>query len=177
MNRRSNDLICVSCGSRFSGGNAARYCSDECAMKIVARRLVETAKADGDCLVRPSYGPRALYPVVEFRGKTWKVHRLVWWAKRGPIPSGIQIRHSCDRPQCCNVDHMSLGTALDNSNDKLAKQRQTRGRAHWSNKLSEDDVRMVRASPKRHSELARQLGVSAEAIIRIRQRKCWRHVE
>jgi hypothetical protein len=44
-------------------------------------------------------------------------------------------------------------------------------------KLTEDQVREVLRSSERNSVIARRLGVSKDAIERIRARKAWRHVE
>jgi DNA-binding transcriptional regulator YiaG len=44
-------------------------------------------------------------------------------------------------------------------------------------KLTPDDVRAIRAAPEvRASEFARRFGVSARAVLEVRQRKTWRHV-
>ena len=46
------------------------------------------------------------YGNVNFNGKAWKVHRIVYELMRGPIPTGFTIDHLC-RVRCCiNPDHL-----------------------------------------------------------------------
>lgn len=51
-------------------------------------------------------------------------HRLAWELANGPIPDGMLIRHFiCDNPPCCNVEHLRLGTQVDNMADMVTKRR------------------------------------------------------
>jgi hypothetical protein len=48
---------------------------------------------------------------------TITVHRLAWILAYGPIPEGKLVRHKCDIPNCCNHEHLELGTAKQNRQD------------------------------------------------------------
>jgi len=52
-----------------------------------------------------------------------------------------------------------------------------RGEKAAASKLTEDDVRYIRASSESGAALARKYGVSKVAISAIRRRRTWRHVE
>lgn len=50
-------------------------------------------------------------------------HRVAWGLERGPIPAGLWVLHRCDNPPCVRIDHLFLGTALDNNRDSASKGR------------------------------------------------------
>lgn len=63
-----------------------------------------------------------------FNNKKWhlSVPRASWIIFKGDIPSNMIICHNCpngDNPQCCNPDHMFLGTSRENTRDMMKKKR------------------------------------------------------
>ena len=52
-----------------------------------------------------------------------RAHRVSYRVFTGPITNNMIVLHSCDVPACCNPQHLRLGTHLDNSNDKLIRNR------------------------------------------------------
>lgn len=108
------------------------------------------------------------------------VHRLSYEAFCGPIPAGSLVCHKCDQPLCVNPTHLFLGTHKDNTDDKCRKGRQrwnlNLGAARYGAKLTEDQVRAIRASPKRNKDIAADYGLAANSISNIRSRKLWRHI-
>jgi len=58
-------------------------------------------------------------------GKSYGIHRLVWEVFKGDIPQGLYVLHKCDNPSCINTEHLYIGTAADNTRDKV-KRRRTR---------------------------------------------------
>lgn len=55
------------------------------------------------------------------------------------------ILHSCDNPRCINIDHLSLGTVLDNVADRQAKGRQAKGMTCARTVHSDEVVAAIRA--------------------------------
>ncbi len=71
------------------------------------------------------------YGKFKMRRKTRPAHRVAYEMHIGPIPDGILVCHRCDNPGCVNPAHLFLGTAQDNMSDKVAKNRQSKGRDVW----------------------------------------------
>lgn len=116
------------------------------------------------------------------------VHRLAWETWRGSIPEGISVCHHCDNRPCFNPDHLFLGTYADNNRDMAAKGRHysrsrpgsvPRGEIHGSAKLTEADVRLIRAAyaaGESFESIAAHLPVSATTVSRIVRGRLWAHV-
>lgn len=95
------------------------------------------------------------YGRLQINGKSYYAHRVVFYLCNpglielsAPDDSNEEkfVMHSCDNPICCNPNHLSLGSHLDNMQDKVLKGRQVRYRSAGSPraKFTEDDVRWIR---------------------------------
>ena len=73
------------------------------------------------------------YGSFRVKGRETLTHRFSYLLHKGPIPKGMLVLHSCDRPACVNPAHLFVGTQKDNMQDMLAKGRATRpsGPLHW----------------------------------------------
>lgn len=105
--------------------------------------------------------------------KMRRLHRLVYELHNGPIPDGMFVCHTCDNPQCCNPDHLFIGSPMDNSVDMVRK-----GRQAWQ-KLSVNDVQYIKSNPDSLSprRLADMFGVSRRSVRDIHSGNTWKHVE
>lgn len=63
------------------------------------------------------------YGQIKIDYKNRKTHRVAWELAHGPIPKGMMVCHKCDNPPCCNVEHLFLGTARENTQDMVSKGR------------------------------------------------------
>lgn len=127
--------------------------------------------------------------------KTIRAHHFAWEEKRGPVPAGMDLCHTCDTPNCVRNDdegtyevdgldlprqgHLFLGTNRDNQRDKQAKGRGIQGETAGRAKLTEADVRTIRllaAQGYRRVWLARKFGVTPALISGIVLGRLWRHV-
>ena len=123
-----------------------------------------------------------------------RAHRLAWVLENGPIPEGLIILHSCDNPKCCNVEHLSLGTKKDNSQDMLSKGRHytpfreldfnrgnpetaARGEDNGNSTLTEELVKEIRAFEGNHQQAADYFNISHTNAWRVRTFRSWEHVE
>lgn len=107
--------------------------------------------------------------------------RVAWELTHGPIPKGLNVCHRCDNPKCCNRAHLFLGTQKNNMADaaqkgRISRSHQKKGVEHHDAKLTEDDVRAIRVSPKQQRDIAREFGISQANVYYIRARKTWTHV-
>lgn len=83
-------------------------------MAIRLRRLSKPA-TNGCRIWQGNCTPRG-YPLVGKGGHgngNMYAHRAAWIEKRGPIPKGMQIHHTCENPRCINVRHMELTTQAE----------------------------------------------------------------
>jgi len=73
------------------------------------------------------------YGVVHYPGKntTIRAHVLSYTLCKGEVPSGMCVLHSCDNRECCNPDHLFVGTRGDNNRDRAQKKR---CRNQWTGK-------------------------------------------
>lgn len=49
--------------------------------------------------------------------------RASWLIHFGEVPDGMFVCHRCDNPECTNPEHLFLGSAADNAQDKERKER------------------------------------------------------
>lgn len=131
------------------------------------------------------------YGQVAYKGRPHTVHRLMYQLKVGDTGS-LFCCHKCDNPPCCNVDHLFLGTAADNSNDKIAKGRHkccpigfkkkpnqiARGERHGFAKLADEQVLEIRRLyPSVNGvELAKMFCVGHTLIYSIIHGRKWKHL-
>lgn len=119
------------------------------------------------------------YGQINVEGTPLAAHRVSYEVHRGPIPDGLHVCHHCDNPACINPEHLFLGTNDDNMADRDAKGRGIifRGEGHGSSKLTEADVRAIRAAKGvSQRKLAEVYGVSGKQICMVRNGKQWAHV-
>ena len=140
------------------------------------------------------------YGVIQKDGKRKRTHRAIWEYKNGAIPEGMCVCHTCDVPDCVNINHLFLGTQNDNMHDMQKKGRKVvnsnpiKGENHWtkkhpeniaklygekngSSKLTEREVKSILEENKktRHSEsyYAKKYSVGRSTIGRILRRESW----
>jgi len=109
-------------------------------------------------------------------------HRQSWKQRRGEIPYGLQVLHTCDNPPCFNPRHLFLGTCKDNAEDAANKKRTCIGEKNAMSKLSELEVLSIRELYHHgvrglgQIEMARKFGVTKITIRKIIKRITWRHI-
>lgn len=104
------------------------------------------------------------------------VHRGVLEAFIGPCPDGMQCRHKDGDKMNNRLDNLAWGTPLENAADMKLHGHGPVGERHGMAKITENDVREIRASNEKQRVLAKRYGVLQATISSIRKKKLWKHV-
>ena len=168
----------------------------------VAQRLWAKTEDVAGCWLWLGAKSNKGYGNIYYKGSTWRTHRLAWFLSRGPIPDGLLVCHHCDNPACINPEHLFVGTVGDNSKDMLSKgrgvfqkypERRARGDRHGTHtqpqswlgerngaaKLTGVQVQAIivqyASGHVTQLSLARQYGVSFQAVCKIIRGQRWGH--
>jgi hypothetical protein len=109
-------------------------------------------------------------------------HRLSWEIhNKQKIPEGMFVMHKCDNPECCNPDHLMIGTPKENTQDMIKKGRKRvvapLGTENGKSVLNEEKVRFIRSSDLPHAKLAKLLEVSPSCVRGVRTGRTWGHIK
>lgn len=104
------------------------------------------------------------------------VHALVAGAFLGPRPAGLVVNHKDFDRTNNHVSNLEYITQRQNIDHALEGGRFYRGEANPAAKLTEAQVRQIRASTESQRACARRFGVSKITVQRIRHGIIWRHV-
>ena len=186
-------LLCEAHAERGNG----KYCSKACqwnqdnSITVSARKAAQFDKyldkspEHNGCWIWTGERNKAGYGTIRVLIGTKRTrvlaHRYAWEQVNGPIPEGLCCLHTCDNPPCirAGVDgHLFLGSNRDNTMDKVAKGRQTKGEQVYYAKLTDNAVMQIRnlAAEKTIKELALQFDVHRSTIEYVLLRKTWKHL-
>ena len=118
--------------------------------------------------------------------KSERVHRTAFliangWLPRGKGGSSLLIRHTCDVRLCCNPEHLIVGTALDNVNDAISRDRAVapptyHGASHPRAKMTWAKARLARRLKQRGdtcASLARRFSVGETTMGHLLAGRTW----
>lgn len=115
---------------------------------------------------------------LKYAGKTWKASRFLFTHLKEEIRDGMYLLHSCDNEACVNPGHLRQGTQFENMHDMISRGRQFKGqRIGKPKKLTEPQVREIRAAEGSHAAIAKRYGVCPQTVSDIKHRKLWKHVK
>lgn len=145
-------------------------------LRLYAKTLLSD---DDSCWLWLGYIDKDGYGQLSVNDRSQRAHRMSWEAHVGPIPTDMQVLHTCDVRACINPNHLFLGTNVDNMIDRNSKGRAAAGERHGQRVLTESDVRTIRRR-FRHGEtqtaIAKAYGVDQTTVSRVVLGRTWRHV-
>lgn len=106
------------------------------------------------------------YGGFKFDGASHLAHRVAYFLEYKEWPT--VVRHTCDRPICCNPRHLVGGEQADNIAEAAARER-------MHSKISAEDAREIARSAEKGTVLAERYGVSPALVSMIRNGKARTH--
>jgi hypothetical protein len=155
---------------------------------------VDSSNPDG-CWLWLGHKTKRGYGLFSYQGRETTAHRVALILS-GVELGGLEAAHRCDNPPCVRPSHLFPATHLENQQDMARKGRAASGdrsgmrhpnrhthpgasqpgEKNAQAKLTEDQVRFIRASSEPGIDLARRYGVQQSQISRIRKGQRWGHV-
>ena len=118
-------------------------------VEVIKRRILEKCiRTTQGCLEWQGAKVGGGYGKIMVDGVVYRVHRWVYEASVGPIPTGMVLCHQCDNPPCCEPAHLIPGTMQQNSQEAWDRARHPRERMSYGRRLPkgtrlEDDPTLV----------------------------------
>lgn len=100
-----------------------------------------------------------------YRGKKHPAHRVAWEILVGPIPEGLWVLHKCDNRRCINIEHLYVGTAAQNVQDKIERCKWW-GRMKVPKSTVDEAVSMYATGLYSQQEIANTLGIKQMQVSR-----------
>lgn len=179
------ERMCVVCPNVFvPTGPRNRWCSMFCRMLD----QVDRSAGANACwpwkasLDKKGYGEIAIKDGSRPSG-TYFAHRIALEVLGGvAVSDADKVRHSCDRPICCNPHHLLVGTQADNVRDMVERGRQQdyssalKGEDHPGAKITAATAIEIFNTVGMSAEIAAQFGVSYNIAAAIKSGEAWSHV-
>jgi hypothetical protein len=130
-----------------------------------------------NCILWPFALDRLGYGRLVWGGAQMPAHRAAWelynGRKMAPEMDACHAPEVCHNRSCINPQHIREDTRPNNMADTLIDGTSPRGTKSHSAKLSEDDVRAIRADTRGHRDAADAYGVSYDTVRSIRCGRRW----
>ena len=168
--------------------NKGRFISAE--VKSLKERFDEKISFEDGCWIWQGYKNRGygyIHTGLHLEKKPCPAYRVAWQLYKGQIPEGLVVRHRCPKKKkdCCNPDHLALGTQKQNMEDAIQDGTISRGEHRPCSKLKEEQVTdilqhfpLIRGLNWIYiKEKAHQYGVSPTTVADICFRRTWQHIK
>ena len=129
-----------------------------------------------DCPKWPYARGKRGYGHIQHEGVVKDVHRLVCEIVNGPPPSpDHEAAHNCGlgHEGCFGARCLRWALKSENQADRISHGTHDRGERQVNSKLTADQVRLIRADPRMHREIADEFGLSRPTVTDIKNRRRW----
>jgi len=135
-----------------------------------------------DCWLSTYHANSSGYAEVKRRFGVYFVHILSYMLKTNKtIPEGLQVRHLCiQHPSCCNPDHLTEGTGIDQAQDKRNHGTILYGAKNPMAKITEDVAQEIlnsKGNGMSRLQMASKYKVTEAMVTQIRNGKSWGHLK
>lgn len=149
---------------------------------FVSRIMRRTVPNDSGCIEWQGATGKKGHGRINYGGRLYSPHCVIWVAHHGQIPSGQLVCHKCDNPRCVNIEHLFLGSFSDNVRDMIAKGRnsQKRGAQHKLATHTDADAIRVRElwlQGWSQREIVAISGCARAFIMKVLSGEIWSHCE
>lgn len=137
-------------------------------------RILTRCRPDSGCLVYEGGRIDSGYGKISIDDKKVFVHRYVFEHEHGEIPENMFICHTCDNPPCVNINHLFLGTGMENSLDMVLKGRSLTGESNPMSKVSDDEAEQIMVlcgAGIRQKDIARVFGICQQSVSNIKTKR------
>lgn len=140
-------------------------------------------KKKQNCLIWPFSRGSDGYPIVTYKGKSKRAHRLVCRKVHGKPPTKEhQACHTCGKGHegCINPHHLYWGTPKENMDDRAEHGNTVFGVAHSSAKLTDAKVeKILRLIDEnwQYKQIAEKFKVTPRTIRLIALNETWKHIK
>ena len=145
----------------------------------LAERFARHTQWEGDCLIWTKACSSGYGVISIATGRVRGAHVVAFFLHHGRWPIGV-LRHRCDTPSCCNIDHLIEGTQSENIYDAVAKGRWPTGTKHHNGKLTDEQAKTIiqrRRAGASLKELAVEFSVSVGLVSDIATGRLRKHLQ
>ena len=129
-----------------------------------------------ECQIWPFARSTKGYAWMKHEGRVRRGHQVALMLIGQELPARpFEIRHLCGRGHlgCVNVRHLAIGTHAENMADRVEHGTSNRGERCGKSKLTEAQVREIRADHRSQRAIAKDYGVSFVTVGNIKRGTLW----
>lgn len=142
--------------------------------KVARRNYERTYRADlGPCWICLHPVEGSGYPVIRWRRKLLRCHRVSYQRHKGVIPSGFMVTHRCDVRRCVNPGHLEAKPGWRNSAEASGRGRYNRSP---SLPLAWAELHYARSANDTLVNIGRVVGRQFRAVGDLRHGRTYREV-